>query len=131
MHTRPSIPTLKEVIPLLQTAELITDDLTEKHLQHFRMLRGAGHVQGIIGIELLPNCALLRSLVVDKQSRGQQLGRRLVGIAEQHARELNVTDLYLLTTDAEKFFSHLGYQTVPRERAPACRPATRCAPGPA
>lgn len=113
-----SKPTLAHVIPLLKAADLITDDLTEQHLQHFRMLHDAMHVHGIVGLELLPDCALLRSLVVDKNSRGQSIGRRLVEIVEDHARAINIGDLYLLTTDADVFFSHLNYQVVPRECAP-------------
>ena len=49
-------------------------------------------------------------VVVPIDRRGQGLGRRLMGLAEDHARHHGYTEIYLTTKDKEGFYEHLGYQ---------------------
>lgn len=103
---------------LLQMADLSTEDITPDMLEHF-LVAHAGHVlAGTVGLELLGEVALLRSVAVDEAHRGLGLGKRLVEAMEEHARDEGVRELYLLTTTAEDFFATLGYRKLAREEAP-------------
>ena len=108
-----SLP-LASVKRLLTEANLPTSDLTEAHLQHFF----ASGEDGVVGLELYPPVALLRSLAVRARARGRGIGSALLSDAERYAREHQVKQLYLLTTTAEEFFARAGYQRVARDAAP-------------
>ena len=74
---------------------------------------------GAVGLEARGRSGLLRSLAVRGDRRGAGLGGALVSAVESAAAEQGVTDLYLLTTTAERFFAGRGYAPVSREAAPA------------
>lgn len=111
---------------LLSQAELPHEDLEPDHLEHFLVIREAtGTVIGVIGLEPAGQDALLRSLAVSSTSRGQGLGKLLTASIEEHARELGVRRLYMLTTTADKFFDRFGYRRIPRESVPEAIASTR------
>jgi N-acetylglutamate synthase-like GNAT family acetyltransferase len=103
---------------LLQAADLSTEDITPEMLEHFLVAHAGQALAGAVGLEVLGEAGLLRSVAVDEAHRGTGLGKRLVAAMEEHAREAGVRELYLLTTTAEDFFAGLGYRTLPREQAP-------------
>jgi amino-acid N-acetyltransferase len=111
-------PGLAAVTRLLGEASLPSTDLTEAKLEHF-LARGASDApEGIVGLELYPPLALLRSLAVPSAARGRGVGSALLADAERYARERQVTEIYLLTTTAERFFARAGYERVPRDGTP-------------
>lgn len=57
-------------VTLLEAAKLPTQDLRDEMLPHFFCAGSEGAPQGLVGLELLGNEALLRSLVVEEQARG-------------------------------------------------------------
>ena len=71
-----------------------------------------------MGLEILEETGLLRSVAVDEAHRGTGLGKELVEAMEEHARKQGVQELYLLTETAEGFFAGLGYRKLSREDAP-------------
>lgn len=73
--------------------------------------------QGVIGQESFGSVALLRSLVVSADARGAGIGPALVSALEFASLADGVRELWLLTTDADRFFRRLGY--VIRDRADA------------
>jgi amino-acid N-acetyltransferase len=77
-----------------------------------------GHPAACIGLEAYGSEALLRSLAVSRARRGQGVGCALVVAAEDTARAMGVSRLYLLTTTASDFFSHAGYDVINRVDAP-------------
>ena len=77
-----------------------------------------GHPAACIGVETYGNNALLRSLAVRPAMRGRGVGHALVAAAEDTARAMGVSRLYLLTKTARDFFSHLGYDVIDRVDAP-------------
>ncbi len=87
-------------------------------LVHFQVLDDGDGVVAIAGIEPHGSSALLRSLVVAPAHRGQGLARRLTEHMVQHARGLGHDSLYLLTMDADQYFSGLGFTHVSRDQAP-------------
>lgn len=104
---------------LLESAGLLTSDLTTDRLKHFLVSVDARAVIGVVGVEIDGDVGLLRSLAVMESARGQGLGRRLCDAAETLARDRGVNALYLLTTNAEPFFAACGYRPSQREAAPA------------
>ncbi len=103
---------------LLAGADLPTVDLKPHHFRDFFACGPIERPTGIVGLEIFGPVALLRSLAVAGEGRGQGAGKALVAAAEELARENDVMEIFLLTTTAEVFFSRLGYARTGRVRAP-------------
>lgn len=105
---------------LLQQAGLPVDDLNEASMSEFLVAESPqGDVLGTIGIESYGSSALLRSLVISPSSRHGGLGRALIERLEAKAVSTGVTELWLLTIDADGFFARIGYTVRGREDAPS------------
>jgi amino-acid N-acetyltransferase len=74
---------------------------------------------GCVALERYGADALLRSLAVGPEQRGEGLGRALVQRITRRARALGARRLWLLTTTAADYFATLGYARVERASAPA------------
>jgi amino-acid N-acetyltransferase len=111
-------PSESAVTKLLSDSDLPTADITFRHSVHFFGCGSGPELEGVVGLELYGDLALLRSLAVSPARRGTGWGSRLVAHAERHARDQGVKSLYLLTTTAESFFLRLGYARLPRDEAP-------------
>lgn len=74
---------------------------------------------GCVALERYGADALLRSLAVGPEQRGEGLGRALVQRITRRARALGARRLWLLTTTAADYFATLGYVRVERASAPA------------
>ena len=105
-------------IRLLRQAGLPVEDLTAEHLDEFLVAVIGERVAGIVGLEQTDGIGLLRSLVVDPALRSAGLGRVLVAALESKARGQGVTELWLLTIDADAWFEQLGYAVARRDAAP-------------
>jgi amino-acid N-acetyltransferase len=75
-------------------------------------------IVGAVALEMYPDSALLRSLVVDPAAQGQGLGARLTRAAVEEASRRGVHAIYLLTTTAEHFFPRFGFVAVDRHSVP-------------
>ncbi len=118
-------PPLAVAVALLSAAKLPTEDLTERHCEHFFFVGSGNAPDGMVGLELFGDAALLRSLVVAEAGRGAGTGSALLAHAEGYARSNGVVKLYLLTTAAETFFANRGYARARREVAPESIRTTR------
>lgn len=112
------------VTALLEAHGLPTEDLTPAMLPDFVVAEAAGTPSGVVGLQRAGDVALLRSLAVVHDARGQGLGAALVAEAEARAAAAGVTAVYLMTTDAAAFFTRLGYAPIARAEAPAGIQAT-------
>ena len=61
---------------------------------------------------------LLRSLAIAPPQRGGRLGKAMLAHAEREAARLGVRELWLLTSDADRYFRRNGYAAMKRECAP-------------
>lgn len=104
---------------------LPTDDLTPELMQAFLVLSGHGAPVGMIGLEAYGGVGLLRSLVVTEAARGVGAGRALVDALEAKAVAQGVSELWLLTIDADRWFARQGYRTRDRGAAPQAIRNTR------
>ena len=118
-------PDESAVKQLLSESGLPIEDITAQHLQDFFGCGSGLELEGLVGLELFGEVALLRSLAVASSRRGSGVGSGLVAHAERHAKDQGVKSLYLLTTAAEKFFLRRGYTRIPREDAPAAIKGTK------
>jgi len=102
----------------LSAAGLPSADLTAAHLSVFLVAVTNGAPIGMVGIERIGSIALMRSLVVDPGSRSVGVGGRLVRELEFLAKSHGVIELWLLTIDADEYFSKLHYERRQRSEAP-------------
>lgn len=111
-------PKLSSVEALLKSNDLPTSDLSKLEPSCFFGCGDEDDPSGAIGVELIGEHGLLRSLVVSDKVRGQGCGQALVSRLEKFTLERGVKTLYLLTETAEVFFSRLDYVIVDRESVP-------------
>jgi len=103
---------------LLTKCALPVDDITPNHMEYFITCWEDGGLAGVVGLEMLGQYALLRSLAVAHDLRGQGIATQLTARAEEYAGTNRIKTIYLLTTTAERFFARLGYRNVDRDSMP-------------
>lgn len=102
---------------LLEQSGLPREGLRE-HFARALVADSGGTVVGCVALEVYDGVALLRSLAVAPDRRGERLGERLAGEALRLARESGARDVYLLTQTAAEFFPRFGFAVEDRSRAP-------------
>ncbi len=108
----------------LRSAALPADDLDAPDVMPF-VFRRAGDDVGYGGLELHGDNALLRSIVVDPDYRGEGVGRRIVELLSARARAFGAARAFLLTASADRWFAKFGFASLDRRDAPASIAATR------
>jgi amino-acid N-acetyltransferase len=106
------------LVGLLKASALPTAGLPPK-LSDFYVAEHGGRIVGGIGIEPYGRAALLRSAVVDPAFRGSGIGEALVRRILEHAGQHGITDVFLLTTTAERYFPRFGFAQIARDDVPA------------
>lgn len=107
-----------EIISLLQSQRLPADDLPVE-LENFLTAIEEQELVGVIGMERYGNFGLLRSMVVHPNYRNKGIAETLVSTLEREAISSGITDMYLLTETADKYFAKKGYTSIEREKAPS------------
>lgn len=110
---------------VLAEAGLPTDDLAQSGRRYFRFTE-AGRLIGYIGWEELDGrSVLLRSLLIMPAERRHGWGACLTDWALRRLAELGFTDVWVLTTSAERLALRQGFERAARETAPDTVRATR------
>jgi amino-acid N-acetyltransferase len=107
-----------EALDLLRRSDLPVTDVADRWGHYFVVREDDGRVVGVGGLELYGEDGLLRSLAVEADYRGQGLGASLVEAICARAQRLDLGVVYLLTTDADRYFARLGFEAHPRDEAP-------------
>jgi amino-acid N-acetyltransferase len=102
---------------LLEHNGLPTSDLMSSKPQFIVACEG-GKILGTGALERFGSSALLRSVAVAPERRGEGLGRAIVEDLERIARAARITRLILLTHTAQPFFEHQGYRVIERHESP-------------
>ena len=103
-------------LDLIKKNDLPADDISEQ--TKLFVIEENKTVIGTVGIEIYSDDALLRSLSVDADKRSRGIGKLLVDFIENFALGQRISNIYLLTTTAEKFFQRKGYTIIGREDVP-------------
>jgi amino-acid N-acetyltransferase len=77
-----------------------------------------GRVVGSAALELYEGGALLRSVAVAGERRGQGIGHDLIRAAIRLARANRAPAVFLLTTTADGYFPKFGFERIRREDVP-------------
>ena len=101
------------VSELLERSGLPLDGLSD-HWETALVARDGTRVIGSAALELYGRAALLRSVAVDRQLRGQGLGQHLTKSALGLAKDRGVLRVYLLTETAVDFFARFGFRPIRR-----------------
>ncbi|HNV28552.1 MAG TPA: arsenic resistance N-acetyltransferase ArsN2 [Cyclobacteriaceae bacterium] len=109
---------LESLKKFLQVNQLPADDLQLKNSLLLTYYNADDTLVGSGGLEFYESKALLRSLAVSPELRGQQLGKQIVQDLLQQARETGMNEVYLLTQTAFFFFQKLGFTEVQRDLVP-------------
>jgi amino-acid N-acetyltransferase len=110
-HDRP------RVRDLLRESGLPIDDIDASPVD-FLVMREAGQVVGVVGLQNAEGAGLLRSLAVLPSLHGQGRGGALVAAVERLAERRGIDDLYLLTENVPGFFALHDYLRVQRASVP-------------
>jgi arsenite methyltransferase len=109
---------LPVVEALLKQASLPTDGVRDFFPSNYAIAELGRIVIGAAGVEQYGAYGLLRSAVVAEGARGTGLGAQLVHDRLQWGRTNGMTDVYLLTTTAPRFFEKFGFQQIDRTTVP-------------
>jgi len=115
----PAAPTdLPAILALLAVSKLPRAGI-EDHVANTLVARQDSDVVGTAALELYGGAALLRSVAVATELRGQGLGAALTVAALDLARRRGVRTVYLLTETAERFFPKFGFRPITRAEVDA------------
>lgn len=87
-------------------------------LERFWLAAHGNQIIGCAGLEKYGAIALLRSVAVLPERRNQGIGKALFSHIMQDAMRAKITDLYLLTTHAQRYFEGFGFRALDRSAAP-------------
>jgi amino-acid N-acetyltransferase len=125
MRVRSARPAdIASVRALLKACHLPLDGVPED-LEVLHVATLEERVVGSVGLERHGPYALLRSLAVDPDCRGERIASALCDVAERRADEGAFQRVFLLTETAERFFARRGYEVLERSQAPAEIAASR------
>jgi UDP-N-acetylmuramate: L-alanyl-gamma-D-glutamyl-meso-diaminopimelate ligase len=106
---------MKDVRAMLAATELPLDEATDDKAGNFFCLRNEHGMVGTVGLDVLGDDAILRSLAVVPSMRGHGYGWLLADVVVQWARFRGCRRIYLLTEHASDFFAgKLGFRVVER-----------------
>ncbi|GBF52081.1 acetyltransferase (GNAT) domain protein [Leptospira ryugenii] len=75
-------------------------------------------IVGSVALERFNSIGLLRSLCVKEEFRKDGVGLSLINRIFDFARNEKVSEIYLLTTSADKYFAKFGFKELNRKNAP-------------
>lgn len=104
---------LPAILALLERNGLPLDGLSD-HLATTLVAREKQMLVGSAALEVYGTVALLRSVAVEREWRGQSLGQQLTWAALNLAKKQGITLVYLLTETASDFFPRFGFRSIPR-----------------
>ena len=109
-------PTFNEITTLLKNNDLPHCDIKDVKLEYFYGYYSDNELEGIVGLEMYEDVALLRSLCVVSKSSG--IGSKLLKHIDEIAKENKIKTLYLLTTTADKYFAKKEFSIIEKKLVP-------------
>lgn len=118
MKVRPAeITDLPAVEAILKASDLLFEDCYI-HIDSFLVAVAGDKIVGTGGLEHCGDVALLRSIAVVEDCRGQGIGDTLYFQLKSRAQSHGAKALYLLTETAEQYFEARDFSVVKRNAVP-------------
>jgi len=106
-------------IAALEDVGMPVDDLNSSGGIYFAILDDQGQAAGYCGYEMPgEGLAFIRSCVVPGGGRRKGVGRAMMSALIERLSSEKISDLYLLTMDADPFFEKFGFKIISRDDAP-------------
>lgn len=96
-----------------------SEDEVATNIRSYVLAKDEGKIVGYTALHVhSKRLAEIRSLIVDKQYRGQKIGQRMVEFTLREAKELGVEEDVLVLTYTPVFFEKLGFKEINKELIP-------------
>jgi amino-acid N-acetyltransferase len=109
---------LESINKLLKDVDLPLLESSDNTDYFFKAMNSKNEIVGAIGLEVYGRYGLLRSLVVSVEYRNKGIANDLVGQIVKLSTGLNLKEVYLLTTTADKYFEKLHFERIQRNDVP-------------
>ncbi len=106
---------LGQILQLLRSDNLPVEGISENLENFFAAYDHDSRLIGVAGVEFYGDSALLRSVAVSADHRGEGIGHLLVERCVEESKRRGVRRLYLLTETAEKFMQRFGFRRIDKE----------------
>lgn len=77
-----------------------------------------GKLIGTGGLEFYNSFALMRSIAVNPNHKGNAIGKEIVNSLIAVAKSRSISEIYLLTETARNYFLRIGFKDIEREQVP-------------
>ncbi len=108
------------VLPEVKSGKILfrSDDEIATNIRSYTLAKQDNKLLGFVALHVhTDSLAEVRSLIVDKSTRGMGIGQKLVKHTITEAKELGVTRLFTLTYE-QRFFEKLNFEEIPKESLP-------------
>ena len=96
-----------------------SDDEVATNIRSYVLAKENGRVVGYLALHVHSSrLAEIRSLIVDSEYRGQNIGKQMVLFALKEVKTLGVSEDVLVLTYLPDFFKKLGFIEIPKEGIP-------------
>ena len=108
---------IEKIENLLIEHHLPVNDIL-KYIDNFVVSEQKNNIIGVGGYENLGEIALIRSIVVSQEYRGQSIGANIYRLLEEKIKHIGIKEAYLLTETATDYFKKLGFTLKERASLP-------------
>jgi amino-acid N-acetyltransferase len=112
------LQSLKIGIALLKESGLPAQDVELGKTYLIGCYDETGKLIGTGGLEFYNSMALMRSIAVDSNHKGNAIGKEIVNSLINIAKSKSVSGIYLLTETARTYFLRIGFKDIEREKVP-------------
>jgi amino-acid N-acetyltransferase len=108
------------VLPEVKSGVILyrSDDEVANNIRSYVLAKDDEKLVGFAALHVhAPDLAEVRSLIVDSDYRGKEIGQSLVRFTMKEAKELGVKQLFTLTYQ-KAFFEKLHFKEIPKESLP-------------
>lgn len=108
------------VAPEIESGVILprTNDEIATNIRSYFIAMEADKLVGFVALHIhSPNLAELRSMIIDQNYRGRNIGTTLVEKACEEGRHLGLQEVLALTYQ-QRFFERLGFVEIPKESIP-------------
>ncbi len=110
---------LREVKTVLSECDLPLDGLDHQLEKVYCVAEVKREIVGVGGVEVYGRYGLLRSIAVLPNWQRKSIGEALVKDRLAWAKAKGISDVFLLTTAASRFFERFGFHSIDREIVPS------------